>query len=57
MGDTKFGQLGFLNPNEHNLSLGEEERLSPLIARPKMCSYNILIKQIACGEAQTHLLS
>ena len=22
-----------------------------------MCSYNILIKQIACGEAQTHLLS
>ena len=57
MGDTKHGQLGFERPNEHNKSLTEEERRSNVISRPKMCSYNILIKQIACGEAQTHLLS
>ena len=24
---------------------------------PKMCSYNILIKQIACGDQHTHLLT
>ena len=57
MGDTKFGQLGFLNPNESNTSLSEEQRLSPIIPVPKLCSYNILIKQIACGEAHSHLLS
>ena len=28
-----------------------------MIELPKLCSYNILIKQIACGEAHTHLLS
>lgn len=57
MGDTKHGQLGFLNPNENNPSLSDEQRMSPIIAAPKLCSYNILIKQIACGEAHTHLLS
>ena len=57
MGDTKFGQLGFLKPNENSTALDEEERSSPIIAAPKMCSYNILIKSIACGEAHTHLLS
>lgn len=57
MGDTKFGQLGFLNPNEGNQNLTEEQRNSPVIHVPKMCSYNILVKQIACGEAHTHLLS
>jgi len=44
MGDTKFGQLGFVNPNENNSSLEEDERTSPIISVPKMCSYNILIK-------------
>ena len=34
-----------------------EQRESPIIEVPKMCSYNILIKTIACGEAHTHLLS
>ena len=57
MGDTKFGQLGFLNPNEHSSSFTEEQKACPVIAVPKMCSYNILIKSIACGEAHTHLLS
>ena len=27
------------------------------ITIPKMCSYNILIKQIACGKHHTHLLT
>ena len=27
------------------------------ISVPKLCSYNILIKQIACGELHTHLLT
>ena len=57
MGDTKFGQLGFLNPNDKNSSLGAEQRASPIIAVPKLCSYNILVKQIACGEAHSHILS
>ena len=57
MGDTKFGQLGFLNPNESNSALDDEQRACPVIEFPKMCSYNILIKQVACGESHTHLLS
>jgi len=28
-----------------------------VISVPKLCSYNILIKQIACGELHTHLLT
>lgn len=47
MGETKYGQLGFM------LSVDQES----IIKMPKMCSYNILIKQIACGEAHTHILS
>ena len=57
MGDTKHGQLGFSNPNENNQNLDEAQRASQVIEVPKLCSYNILVKQIACGEAHTHLLS
>ena len=28
-----------------------------VLAKPKLCSYNILIKQIACGSAHVHILS
>jgi X-linked retinitis pigmentosa GTPase regulator len=24
---------------------------------PKLCNYNVLVKQIVCGEAHTHILS
>ena len=47
MGETKFGQLGFM--------LGHAD--SSVIKMPKLCNYNILVKQIACGEAHTHILS
>ena len=30
---------------------------SQYLHKPKMCSYNIKIKQAACGEHHTHLLS
>ena len=47
MGETKYGQLGFM------LDSSQES----LIKLPKLCNYNVLVKQIACGEAHTHLLS
>ena len=61
MGDTKYGQLGFDAPKsgaEDSTDLDEKQaNANPVIELPKMCSYNILIKQIACGETHTHLLS
>ena len=35
----------------------KSEEDSTVINAPKICSYNILVKQIACGEAHSHLLS
>ena len=29
----------------------------PYISSPKLCCYNILIKQIVCGDNHTHILS
>ena len=53
MGDTKHGQLGFQNPNDNQNNAkidnnsddeGDHYLLKHVISRPKMCSYNILIK-------------
>ena len=54
MGDTRYGQLGFQTSNDPN-----EPSCSTLhfIDVPRMCSYNILIKSVACGDSHTHLLS
>ena len=30
---------------------------SATISKPKNCQYNIQVKQVACGDAHTHLLS
>ena len=27
------------------------------VKMPKLCSYNILVKQVACGDSHTHILS
>lgn len=29
----------------------------PTVKLPKLCSYNILIKQVACGPRHTHMLT
>jgi len=47
MGETKHGQLGFML----------DETTDSVIKMPKLCNYNVLVKQIACGEAHTHILS
>jgi alpha-tubulin suppressor-like RCC1 family protein len=47
MGETKHGQLGFML----------DENTESVIRMPKLCNYNVLVKQIACGEAHTHILS
>ena len=52
MGDTRHGQLGFQCTSESDVT-----QILSLIEVPRTCSYNILIKAIACGEAHTHLLS
>ena len=35
----------------------KEGEQSSVIKLPKLCSYNILIKQVACGADHSHLLS
>ena len=54
MGETRYGQLGFQTSNDPS---APPQGTLHLIEVPRMCSYNILIKSIACGEAHTHLLS
>lgn len=67
-GETAQGQLGFMmepKPVNQDTREGnfdkrnkvEEVELHTVIKLPKLCSYNILIKQVACGEHHTHLLS
>lgn len=47
MGETKFGQLGFMLDSQQD----------SVIRMPKLCNYNVLVKEIACGEVHTHILS
>lgn len=45
--DNQSGQLGLQTSQETNHS----------VSLPKQCSYNILVKSVACGPDHTHLLS
>jgi len=59
MGETRFGKLGFLiaNPDESVTKFSPQYQENGIVRVPKLCSYNILVKQVACGERHTHLLS
>jgi len=72
MGESDFGQLGFAVTRENKTTTStkgsfdqrvkksnrdEEDEARQLIKVPKLCSYNILIKQVACGERHSHILS
>ena len=62
MGESKAGKLGFKLPCDNKKEKNGEQMLQEfqengLVRVPKLCSYNILIKQISCGERHTHLLS
>lgn len=59
MGESKAGKLGFKLPCDDKKEKNGEQifQENGLVRVPKLCSYNILIKQISCGERHTHLLS
>lgn len=43
--------------NPDLIGVSQPNTSEPVIKVPKLCSYNILIKQIACGESHTHILT
>jgi alpha-tubulin suppressor-like RCC1 family protein len=55
LGETRSGKLGFRIPQTGNEMAMYQD--NAIIHVPKMCSYNILVKQVSCGEMHTHLLS
>ncbi|CDW76606.1 UNKNOWN [Stylonychia lemnae] len=54
--ENEFGRLGF-DISEDQESFTTFENQIPVIVTPQKCSYNILIRQVACGTLHTHLLS
>lgn len=51
-GDDSFGQLGLYH---QKLKKGNKDQVS--FKLPKTCSFNILIKQISCGENHSSILT
>ena len=51
-GDDSYGQLGLYH---QKLKKGNKEQIS--FKLPKTCSFNILIKQVACGENHSSILT
>lgn len=50
------GQLGF-TVKDNEISAASPKSESNIVLIPKICSYNILVQQIACGGSHTHILS
>lgn len=53
---NEHGQLGFWSYREEILVSTNDTQKHQVVA-PKTCSFNILVKQVACGSNHTHLLS
>jgi alpha-tubulin suppressor-like RCC1 family protein len=49
--------LGFWSYREDLAEKDDQDRTMHMVANPKTCSFNILVKEVACGLNHTHLVS